>query len=139
MHRLNSIAFHKGSFTLSGGNTVIQGDALTVGGGTSLEEIYKYTDAYNSTVVGGTGKSVSVGGYVTGGGHGVLGPKYGLAADNVLEIEVVTPTGNIITVNEHQHEDLFWALRGVCYCLSLTQSHRRLLTHSRAADQHSES
>jgi hypothetical protein len=37
-----------------------------------------------------------------------------MAADNVLEMEVVSPGGEILTVNECQNQDLFWALRGVC-------------------------
>jgi len=54
-----------------------------------------------------------MGGYMTGGGHGALGPTYGMAADEVLEIDMVTPGGDIITANECQNRDLFWAMRGV--------------------------
>ena len=32
--------------------------------------------------------------------------------DNVLEISLVTASGDYLTVNAHQHPDLFWALRG---------------------------
>ena len=57
--------------------------------------------------------SVGYGGYIASGGHGALANHYGLAADNVLEMGVVTPGGEILTVNECQNQDLFWALRGV--------------------------
>jgi FAD/FMN-containing dehydrogenase len=63
--------------------------------------------------VGGTAWSVGIGGYLTGGGHSILAPRLGLAADQVLEIEMITPEGDIITANECQNEDLFWAMRGV--------------------------
>jgi FAD/FMN-containing dehydrogenase len=76
-------------------------------------ELYNALDALNQTVVGGGGKTVSMGGYLTGAGHGLLAPRYGLAADRVLEMEVVTPKGDIVTANECQNQDLFWAMRGV--------------------------
>jgi FAD/FMN-containing dehydrogenase len=61
----------------------------------------------------GSSSTVSVGGYVTGGGHGILSGQYGLAADAVLEMEIVTPGGQILVANECQNQDLFWANRGV--------------------------
>lgn len=64
-------------------------------------------------MISGGGPTVTLGGYLTGGGHGLLGPRYGMAADQVLEFEVVTPKGEIVTANECQNQDLFWALRGV--------------------------
>lgn len=65
------------------------------------------------TIVGGGAGTVGVGGYLTGGGHSWLSMTYGMAADQVLEIEMVTPGGDILVVNECQNEDLFWAMRGV--------------------------
>lgn len=113
MHHMNDITYHKDEYKLTDSDTVIEGDAVTCGGGTDMYSLYKATHDYGATVVGGMAKSVSVGGYVTGGGHSQLGPDYGLAADQVLEIEVVTPQGKVLTVNEDNHPDLFWALRGV--------------------------
>jgi FAD/FMN-containing dehydrogenase len=37
---------------------------------------------------------------------------YGLGVENVLEMEVVTPNGDIVTANTESYPDLFWALRG---------------------------
>jgi FAD/FMN-containing dehydrogenase len=37
---------------------------------------------------------------------------YGLASDNVLEYELVLPTGSIVHVNAASHPDLFFGLRG---------------------------
>jgi FAD/FMN-containing dehydrogenase len=39
-------------------------------------------------------------------------PKYGLAADNVLEYDVILANGSALTINACQHADLFWAMRG---------------------------
>ena len=74
--------------------------------------LYNLTAEHGHTIVGGGARSVSVGGYLGGGGHGLLGPKFGMAADNVVEAEIVTADGKILTVNEDEHCDLFFALRG---------------------------
>ena len=52
------------------------------------------------------------GGYLAGGGHSPVTPIYGLASDQVLSIDVVTPDGRFVTADETQNEDLFWAIRG---------------------------
>lgn len=51
-------------------------------------------------------------GWATGGGHGVMTGAYGQGADNIIEATLVTPTGEILTANEKQNTDLFWAIRG---------------------------
>jgi FAD/FMN-containing dehydrogenase len=38
--------------------------------------------------------------------------KHGLAADNLLAVELVTAQGEVLDVNAASHPDLFWALRG---------------------------
>lgn len=53
-----------------------------------------------------------MGGYIQGGGHSPLSSLYGMAADNALGFEVVTPTGEFLTANSTTNPDLFWALRG---------------------------
>ncbi|KAF8555560.1 FAD-binding domain-containing protein [Imleria badia] len=87
--------------------------ALTMGAGALIYNIYKYAATQNFSPVIGTCLAVgAAGGYLQGGGHGVLAPAYGLAADNALEFEVVTADGQIRVANEAQNSDLFWALRG---------------------------
>ena len=56
--------------------------------------------------------SVGMGGLTTGGGIGFMVRKYGLAIDNLLEAQVVTATGDIVTASPDAHPDLFWAIRG---------------------------
>jgi len=56
--------------------------------------------------------SVGIGGITTGGGIGFLTRKYGMTIDNVVAAEVVTAQGEILTVDEERHPDLFWAIRG---------------------------
>ena len=77
-------------------------------------EIYDAAAGHGVTIVGGEDSDVGIGGYITGGGHSPISAHYGLAADNILEIELVTPAGELKTVNECTNTDLFFALRGVC-------------------------
>ena len=37
---------------------------------------------------------------------------HGLAADNLLSVELVTADGEVLNVTAESHPDLFWALRG---------------------------
>lgn len=53
-----------------------------------------------------------IGGYMQGGGHSPASRNYGLAADNVLEAQVVLANGTIVTANACQNTDLFFAIRG---------------------------
>ncbi|SPO03649.1 related to isoamyl alcohol oxidase [Cephalotrichum gorgonifer] len=109
VHHMQDVEVHTDGFKPKGCNVTIHGSAVTAGPGTMLEKLYDSLDAYNLTIVGGNGRTVGIAGYVTGGGHSPLSPRYGLGADNVLEVEMVVPSGDIITVNEYSHPDLFWA------------------------------
>jgi FAD/FMN-containing dehydrogenase len=64
-----------------------------------------------ATGFGDTG-SVGIGGITLGGGVGYLVRKYGLTIDDLLAAEVVTADGQILQVDDRNHPDLFWAIRG---------------------------
>jgi len=53
-----------------------------------------------------------MGGYMLGGGHSPLSSIFGMAADQVLGFEVVTPIGEFVTANSTSNTELFWALKG---------------------------
>lgn len=53
-----------------------------------------------------------VGGYTLGGGMGRTDRLMGMSIDNLLQATVVTAGGNVVTANEDENPDLFWALRG---------------------------
>ncbi|KAK3375929.1 hypothetical protein B0T24DRAFT_572387 [Lasiosphaeria ovina] len=112
VHHMKGITAHDGEFRPQGCNVTIAGHAITAGAGTQMMETYRAMALVNKTVVGGNGRTVALGGFITGGGHSILAPRYGMAADQVLELELVTPTGEILTANECQNTDLFWAMRG---------------------------
>ncbi|HUP54246.1 MAG TPA: FAD-binding oxidoreductase [Methylomirabilota bacterium] len=64
-----------------------------------------------ATPFGDTG-SVGISGLTLGGGIGWLARKYGLAIDALVSVEIVTADGRVITANENEHTELFWAVRG---------------------------
>jgi FAD/FMN-containing dehydrogenase len=64
-----------------------------------------------ATPFGDTG-SVGLSGLTLGGGIGWLARKHGLAIDALVSVEIVTADGRLITANEKEHSDLFWAVRG---------------------------
>ncbi|KAK4206717.1 FAD-binding domain-containing protein [Rhypophila decipiens] len=100
------------SFKPRGCKTTINTTGLVAGAGSYMRQLNEAAAAAGRAMISGGGPTVTLGGYLTGGGHGLLSPRYGMAADQVLEFEVVTPTGDIVTANECQNQDLFWALRG---------------------------
>ena len=87
--------------------------AATITAGEDWGDIYSAAHEHDLTLVGGTGDTIGIGGYLTGGGHSPLSAKLGLAVDQVLEIEVVLASGEVVIANEVQNSDLFWAMRGV--------------------------
>lgn len=53
-----------------------------------------------------------LGGYSAAGGHNPFTHKFGMTADNIVEIEFVTPDGKFQKASACQNPDIFWALRG---------------------------
>ena len=54
---------------------------------------------------------LSVGGTLVVGGVGAATSRHGVQADNVVELEVVTGDGRLVTCSRHEHADLFDAVR----------------------------
>lgn len=89
------------------------GKVVTFGAGQQFGGIYKFAEGNNVTVLGGSGGTVgAAGGWITGGGHGMLSPVFGLGVDNVQQFRVVLPNGTSVTANRCLNPDVFFALRG---------------------------
>ncbi len=81
-------------------------------GGVIWAELNGAAAEHGLAVTGGAISTTGIGGYTLGGGLGWLMAKFGLAADNLLGVELVTADGEVLDVRADSHPDLFWALRG---------------------------
>ncbi len=81
-------------------------------GGVTWGELNDATHEHGLAVTGGAISSTGIAGYTLGGGLGWLMAKHGLAADNLLAVELVTADGEILDVRDDDHPLLMWALRG---------------------------
>lgn len=90
------------------------GPAVKVGAGVIAGFLYKTVADAGYRVVGGTCASTGIaGGYTSGGGHSMINGLYGMAADNVLEWEIVTADGCLVTATpDNEYSDLYWAVSG---------------------------
>ena len=82
------------------------------GGGALWADLNAATAEHGLAVTGGAISTTGIGGLTLGGGLGWLMAKHGLAADNVLAVELVSADGDPLEVTAESHPDLFWALRG---------------------------
>jgi FAD/FMN-containing dehydrogenase len=84
----------------------------TAEGGVIWAELNAAAAEHGLAVTGGLISTTGIAGYTLGGGLGWLMGKYGLAADNLLAVELVTADGEVLEVDAASQPDLFWALRG---------------------------
>jgi len=58
------------------------------------------------------GLSMTGVGLMLGGGIGHLASRAGYSADNILSVELVTASGQVVTASPEENPDLYWAVRG---------------------------
>jgi hypothetical protein len=85
---------------------------VRVGGGNTLGEVDHATHVFGLAIPAGIVSTTGIGGLTLGGGIGYLSRNFGLTIDNLLEADMVLADGSFVTVNDNQHADLFWAIRG---------------------------
>ena len=83
-----------------------------VGAGTDFGHFDTVLNEHRLHVPGGGCPDVCVAGYMQGGGYGFTSREYGMNCDNVLEFTMMRADGTIVTANENDHRELFWAVRG---------------------------
>ncbi|HEX7349278.1 MAG TPA: FAD-binding oxidoreductase [Rhodanobacteraceae bacterium] len=112
-HHMDAIQMHD-AFVPQGCTGKVQPQpAVSVGAGQIWGHTYEaVTPKGGRYVQGGGCLTVGVAGLVSSGGFGSWSKRYGTAAANLLEAEVVTADGKIRTVNVCNDPDLFWALKG---------------------------
>ncbi|KIL58058.1 hypothetical protein M378DRAFT_87000 [Amanita muscaria Koide BX008] len=114
-HNLKNISYD-GAFVPNGAPSGSQQyKALTIGAGVQWHDAYAAANDYGRLIVGGISVGGSVGaagGWIQGGGHSILSSSHGLGVDNAVQFTLVLASGEYITANAYQNQDIFWALRG---------------------------
>ena len=85
---------------------------VRVDGGCTWRDVDHATVAFGMATPSGFIASTGVAGLTLGGGVGYLTRRFGMTIDNLLSADVVLADGRLVTADEDQHADLFWALRG---------------------------
>ncbi|HEX2142906.1 MAG TPA: FAD-binding oxidoreductase [Glycomyces sp.] len=87
-------------------------ELVHVGPGCLLADVDRATQEYGLATVLGFVSETGVAGLTLGGGFGYLTRRFGWAADNLEQVEIVTADGRIRTASRTADADLFWAVRG---------------------------
>ena len=89
------------------------GSAVKLGAGVIAGEAYEFVREKGYRIIAPEcGLTGVTGGYAQAGGQSQLVTAYGLAADQVLEWEVVTPQSEYLIATPQNNTDLYWALAG---------------------------
>ncbi|KAH9905749.1 hypothetical protein F4778DRAFT_779140 [Xylariomycetidae sp. FL2044] len=89
------------------------GMAVRLGAGVEAWEVSNLMADHNITVVAAGCNTVGgLGGWMSHGGHTTITSTFGLGADQVLSLDVVTADGVFLTADPFTNPDLFWAMRG---------------------------
>ena len=83
-----------------------------VQGGAVWSDVDRACQPYGLATTGGRVSTTGVAGLTLGGGSGWVERRLGLACDNLLAVELVTPSGRVVTATDDTHPELFWALHG---------------------------
>ncbi|KAL8638635.1 MAG: hypothetical protein Q9228_004227 [Teloschistes exilis] len=93
-------------------NIAKDGMSAAMGGGVFVDEIIETLDAKGKTTVTGSCACVGGMGPALGGGFGRYMGYWGLAADQIIDLDVVLADGSMTKVSATSNPDLFWGMRG---------------------------
>jgi len=90
----------------------VDGTLVRVGGGATWGHVAGVLSDHDLGISSGDTASVGVGGLTLGGGIGWMVRAWGLAADQLVGVQLVTASGAVVDVTDAAHPELMWALRG---------------------------
>ena len=95
-------------------NVTVDPDArtATAQGGALWGDFDRATQGSGLMAPGGRVSTTGVAGLTLGGGSCWLERKFGMAADNLLSVELITADGRTVRASEDENPELFWALHG---------------------------
>ncbi|CAH3109903.1 unnamed protein product [Porites lobata] len=100
---------------LSDLNTVtvdVQSKVVVVGAGAKMADVDSKTVPHSLVTPLGSYSQLGVVGFTLLGGTGLLTRAFGCTADNAVEFELVTTSGEVIKASEKENSDLFWGMKG---------------------------
>ena len=86
--------------------------SILVEGGCTWGDVDHAGHPFGMTVPCGIISTTGVGGLTLGGGIGHLSRQHGLSIDSLVAVDMVLANGSYVTASDHEHADLFWAVRG---------------------------
>ncbi|GAB1312716.1 FAD-linked oxidoreductase azaL [Madurella fahalii] len=87
-------------------------NTMTIGGSARSDDVTRALYAAGKELPVGMCTCVGFAGVTLGGGIGPYSGLYGATSDSLLSAEMVTGTGELLTVSETEHPDLFYGLKG---------------------------
>lgn len=95
-------------------NVEVDAESATawVEAGARWRQVLERTTVHGLAPLNGSSPNVGAVGYLVGGGAGLLGRRFGFAADHVRRLRMVTAEGRLREVTAETDPDLFWAVRG---------------------------
>ncbi len=80
--------------------------------GNTFADLNPQLEFFGMHLPGGGCPTVSVAGFMQGGGYGLTSRAFGIQSDVVLEFTMMLADGSLVVANPNQNADLFWAVRG---------------------------
>ncbi len=101
---------------LRGSEIDTKSKTATLGVGLTQGQVVNALGPDGYAIPTGSEATVGLGGVMLGGGIGLMSRSMGATCDNLLEVEMVVPSGTrgarVVTANESSNPDLLWACRG---------------------------